>query len=261
MPYVNLRVEFYRTRWDGSSWANTGEYEWDISDGSFDPDVYWQNTSGNQDLDGILHNATNWNLPGPGKIEYAVDFDSDTLSYTINNDNSIVATLNNARFTQLRQYNPTGTTGTRTRQWRFYNQGGTVIADISRGVWEVFTQAVPGVSASISGITIPPGGNSGEVYLGRLWSIPNVAPAVGNLGSDFYLYARVVNDLPPDYRPGQRLQGGTWYSHNRSGGKADKRTGGSWATMRTANGGVGTDNPPFIRTAGVWRNQKKVGLE
>ena len=72
-------------------------------------------------------------------------------------------------------------------------------------------------------------------------------------------WVRIVNILPPDYRPGQRLQGGTWYSHNRSGGKADKRAGGSWATMRTLNGGVGSGDPPTIRVSGSFKNQHKIG--
>lgn len=72
---------------------------------------------------------------------------------------------------------------------------------------------------------------------------------------------RVVNTLPPDYRPGQRLIGGTWQSHNRSGGRCHRLVGGQWTEMRTENGGVGTGNPPLRRVNNAWVNQKKVGQE
>lgn len=72
---------------------------------------------------------------------------------------------------------------------------------------------------------------------------------------------RVVNTLPPDYRPGQRLIGGTWQSHNRSAGKCNRLVNGAWTEMRTENGGVGTGNPPLRMVNNAWVNQKKVGQE
>lgn len=72
---------------------------------------------------------------------------------------------------------------------------------------------------------------------------------------------RVVNTLPPDYRPGQRLISGTWQSHNRNGGMCHRRVNGQWVEMRTENGGVGTGNPPLIRRNNTWVNQKKIGQE
>lgn len=66
------------------------------------------------------------------------------------------------------------------------------------------------------------------------------------------------NTLPPDYRPGQRKIGGAWMSHNRSGGVCDRH---GYGTMRTSNGGVGTDNPPYRKTSGTWYNQLRIGQE
>lgn len=66
-----------------------------------------------------------------------------------------------------------------------------------------------------------------------------------------------LSDL--DYRPGQHRVNGTWQSHNRGAGKADKRQSGSYVTMRTQSGPDGTGNPPLIRRGGVWRNQSKIG--
>lgn len=62
-----------------------------------------------------------------------------------------------------------------------------------------------------------------------------------------------------DYRPGMHRVSGSWQSHNRGAGKANKRQGGSWQTMRTQDGPNGTGNPPSIRRSGTWRNQSKIG--
>lgn len=61
-----------------------------------------------------------------------------------------------------------------------------------------------------------------------------------------------------DYRPGERKISGTWKSHNRSGGVADRK---GYGTMRTSKGGVGTDDPPSRKTSGVWKNMKRIGQE
>ena len=72
---------------------------------------------------------------------------------------------------------------------------------------------------------------------------------------------RVVNTLPPDYRPGQRLISGNWQSHNRSGGRCHRLVNGTWTEMRTENGGAGTGNPPLRMSNNTWYNQRKVGQE
>lgn len=67
------------------------------------------------------------------------------------------------------------------------------------------------------------------------------------------------NTLLPDYRPGASWDGSTWQSHNRTNGKADIYTGSNWITMRTVNGAVGTDNPPYIYNGTKNVNQRKIG--
>lgn len=72
------------------------------------------------------------------------------------------------------------------------------------------------------------------------------------------------NPMPPDYVPGALLDNaGTWQSHNRSRGDARIRNAaGAWVQMRTINGGVGTDNSPFIRHSnGSWKNMRRIGKE
>lgn len=63
------------------------------------------------------------------------------------------------------------------------------------------------------------------------------------------------------YRPGERKVSGTWRSHNRSGGACERKTNGSWAELRTIDGGTGTNDPPSRKQNGTWYNQRKIGVE
>lgn len=63
------------------------------------------------------------------------------------------------------------------------------------------------------------------------------------------------------YRPGEHRVGGTWRSHNRSGGACERKVSGTWTEMRTIDGGVGTNDPPSRKTSGTWYNQRKIGAE
>lgn len=105
-------------------------------------------------------------------------------------------------------------------------------------------------------VTVPALGTV-NVGIGRYWN------DIGNsdIDDEFRGGLTVYNPNPPDYRPGQRLIGGTWQSHNRSGGRCHRLVGGSWTEMRTENGGTGTGNPPLRRTNNTWYNQRKVGQE
>lgn len=72
----------------------------------------------------------------------------------------------------------------------------------------------------------------------------------------------LVSWIDLDYRPGAVTNpGGSWLSHNRANGAANIRTASTWRTMRTVNGGVGSDNPPFMRHQSGWRNMRRVGSE
>lgn len=109
----------------------------------------------------------------------------------------------------------------------------------------------PGYTRSFS-VTVPPLGTSWAAAI-HFYNDMSVAD------DEFRAGMRIYNPNPPDYRPGQQLISGKWQSHNRGAGKANKREGGSWSTMRTQDGGSGTGNPPSLRTSGTWRNQRKIG--
>ncbi len=85
--------------------------------------------------------------------------------------------------------------------------------------------------------------------------IPNVYTDILGIGIHF------KNILPKDYRPGKVYNNGTWYSHNRSAGWSGIWNGSSFREMRTDDGGVGTDNPPYIRHPSGNKNQRQIGIE
>lgn len=76
---------------------------------------------------------------------------------------------------------------------------------------------------------------------------------------DIWLGVQFRNPLPPDYRPGQTYNNGTWYSHDRTGGWAGVWDGSTFKEMRTDNGPTGTTNPPYIMHNDGWHNQRKIG--
>lgn len=86
----------------------------------------------------------------------------------------------------------------------------------------------------------------------------DIMPAPNIYTDEMWMGIRFKNNLPPDYRPGDRKVSSTWQSHNRGAGKCHRKVG-TWNEMRTVNGGVGEGDPPNIKTSGVWKNQKKIG--
>lgn len=73
---------------------------------------------------------------------------------------------------------------------------------------------------------------------------------------DIWLGVQFRNTLPRDYRAGSTYSNNAWHSHNRDGGWAGIWDGSTFKEMRTYDGGVGTDNPPYIRHSNAWKNQR-----
>lgn len=104
-----------------------------------------------------------------------------------------------------------------------------------------------------------------------------LAPGQGTESDQYHLHNKVLgtsqsyddirfgvqfkNPLPADYRPGKILDNNdVWQSHNRNGGSANvQKDDGTWKEMRTQNGAVGDDNPPYIRHSDGYKNMRKIG--
>ena len=91
---------------------------------------------------------------------------------------------------------------------------------------------------------------------------PNPSPANPNAfpNSSYSEVSQVPVVVIMEYRPGSRKISGVWHSHNRNGGKCERKVG-SWVEMKTQDGGTGTGNPPSRKAGGIWYNQRKVGQE
>lgn len=168
------------------------------------------------------------------------------VNQTVNSDNSVKV-----------DFTITIGTLTRTVVDPTYPHLATVTASIDGYTFWNYTEPVtspsshPGYTRTFS-VTVAPLGTS---ELASIHFYNDMAVA----DDEFVAGMKIYNPNPPDYRPGMHRVGGSWQSHNRGVGKADKRQSGSWGTMRTQDGPNGTGNPPIIRRGGVWRNQSKIG--
>lgn len=126
----------------------------------------------------------------------------------------------------------------------------TIASNVSLGT-ETFTLA-PGGTAERSTIYWR---NTSVGY--ESWAIPNIYTDIINMGVHF------KNILPPDYRPGKvKTNTSTWYSCNRSGGKCHvRKQDGTLKELRTIAGGVGNDNPPYLKHPSEYKNQRLIGQE
>lgn len=78
---------------------------------------------------------------------------------------------------------------------------------------------------------------------------------------EYWVGINFRNTLPPDYRPWSTWNGSNWLSHNRNAGWSGIWDGSTFKEERTLNGGVGTDNSPYIRYDSEWKNARKTGQE
>lgn len=78
---------------------------------------------------------------------------------------------------------------------------------------------------------------------------------------EYWVGINFRNTLPPDYRVWATWDGSQWLSHNRPAGWSGIWDGSTFKEERSLNGGVGTDNPPYVRHSDSWRNGRKVGQE
>lgn len=170
----------------------------------------------------------------------------NSISQVLNSNNSVTVTFTAVVGTITRSVVNASVADTATVKatldgTQFWNHTESIIVNSSHA----------GYTKTFS-VTVPPLGTS-NLAMVHFYNDMSVAD------DEFRVGMRLYNPNPPDYRPGMHRMSGSWQSHNRGAGKANKRQGGSWQTMRTQDGPSGTGNPPSIRRSGTWRNQSKIG--
>lgn len=113
-------------------------------------------------------------------------------------------------------------------------------------------------------IDLPPGQETtthGTVYYRSNICGYDTTPPPSIYVDEYWVGINFRNTLPPDYRPWSTWNGSNWLSHNRNAGWSGIWDGSVFKEERTLNGGVGTDNSPYIRYDSEWKNARKTGQE
>jgi hypothetical protein len=222
MPYVNLRVERYALyyNFNTNQWERTGEYDYDVSEGTTDPDIYYIDNGDPTTLSGLLYNATR----GQSTLSrYNVSFYSDPLQYTRNTaTNYITASVLNTQWLTLTQWLVSGSAHWQ-RQWIFKKPNGTVTDNIVADMAASTSWSLSGDVYDLMNAYIAPGSQTAEMEIGQMWSIGEYTPSTASRSNEFHLYVRVVNDLPPIYIPMQGKENNTWKTCNITDGLQGKK--------------------------------------
>lgn len=199
---------------------------------------------------------------------------TDSWSYTVDENNVATVTLT-AVIKRIYRDDVRGDVSTLSggRNMRIWDRkGGTLLFNVnSDPISTAHTIMSNPIQVVTKTFTVAPGGHTSvndSIYLRS-----NVEGHDGDATPSEYvdecaIGIEFLNDLPVDYRPGKIWNGTEWLSHNRSGGAANIAINGgaSSKTMRTTNGGVDSDNSPFINhptdtMTARYKNMRKVGRE
>lgn len=111
--------------------------------------------------------------------------------------------------------------------------------------------------------TLAPGQNlsRGSVYFRNNTAGHDADPVPSIYVDEMWLGTEFKNPLPKDYIPGKIWNTSDWLSHNRAtNGHVKLYNGSAWGSdLKTVDGGVGTDNPPYIRHDTGKKNMRKIG--
>lgn len=247
---MKLRIYEYR------EWAD----EWLITN-----EIDVPNTSGTYEyaLSGI--NAMSdrcgaFNMDDPRAWAYHVSIGvTINLTVSVNNQtNKVSVNVNswsNWRFRRTQGPTPAGYYVVRGNyQWYATQNGAEMYHYIgpSTSAQGAIDTAISGYAGAFATGQISPETETGKTQFSRIHNNVN--------GINAYAYIAFYNDLPADYRPGERNINGTWYSLNRSGGVCERNN--SWYEMRTVGGNAGaTGDPPERKINGTWTNMSKIGTE
>ena len=186
---------------------------------------------------------------------------SVTVNFTLNVDQTTnrisvnVGSWSNWAFHRVQGPTPAGYGVVRGNyQWYSTQNGAELYHYIGPGVSGQgnLDVAVGGYAAPFSINNIMPETETGKTQFSRIHNNVN--------GINAYAYLAFYNDLPQDYRPGERNIGGTWYSLNRAGGVCERNN--SWYEMRTVGGNAGAQgDPPERKIGNTWTNMSRTGVE
>ena len=127
------------------------------------------------------------------------------------------------------------------------------------------TYVSPGSPVDLGTYTIdlPPGQETttyGTIYYRSNICGYDTTPPPSIYVDEYWVGINFRNTLPPDYRVWATWDGSQWLSHNRPAGWSGIWDGSTFKEERSLNGGIGTDNPPYIKHSDSWRNGRKVGI-
>lgn len=188
----------------------------------------------------------------------------DTWTASLTSENTLTVRVTSVIESIVRGNVVGGATGASTRHIMLKRDAS------SPNIWEVTNNPInvaqtlgTNITVSAYTFTIPAqsGISRGTIYIKNAVTGHESDPVPSIYVDELWGGVAFKNDNVKDYVPGQVLDNNNvWQSHNRSTGNAQIRNAaGQWIQMRTNNGAVGTDNPPYIRHNDNWKNMRKIG--
>lgn len=250
-------------QWRLSSSIISGGYAGEDT-GVIPPDTGWRTTdtlSGSSSAEYYFRDSDYSSNANSSRVVVGI---TESWVAAIDNRNNLTVTLT-TQITGIRRDDVQGTPGVGGRNMFIRREAGGTLLWTTRN--DLIANAHTILSSPITldsyTFTLAPGENlsRGSVLFRNVVNgYPDDTPTPSPYVDEMWLGTEFKNILPADYRPGQRKLT-NWMSHNRTAGVCNRKVSGTWTEMRTYDGGVGTDNPPYIKTSGTWYNQKLIGAE
>lgn len=187
----------------------------------------------------------------------------DSWSATVQSDNSIKITIT-SKVTNIKRDSVRGTpSGTRSMFIRQTADGKKLWSIAGDSIANAHTILEQDLTIGTKTFTVKPQKteDQGTIYMRSNVTGHDKDSTPSIYVDEFGMGIQIKNTLPADYVPGKTYKASTgkWMSHDRSGGTAAIWDGSKFYQMRTINGAVGTDNPPKIKHADAWKNQRLIG--
>lgn len=249
--------------WRTSSQIISGGYPGE-GVGVIPPDTGWRTTSatsGSTSAEYYFHDSDVMNDANSTRVVVGI---TEAWTAVISDQNYLTITLTTT-ITGIRRDQKQGNPGSGTRNMFIRREaGGPVLWSISNDpIYTNHTLLVNPISLGTYTFTLAPGQNlsRGSVYFRNNVYGHDSDPVPSIYVDEMWLGTEFKNPLPKDYIPGKIWDTSDWLSHNRvTNGHAKLYNGSAWGSdMKTTDGGVGSDNPPYIRHDTGKKNMRKIG--